>query len=210
MMKSRDIYPIVMLVGLYITFQLIADVTATKIVDIAGITLPAGTFIFALTFTWRDALHKRLGREWARAAIITAAAANIVMALYFWLAIGLPPAPFWGGQDSFAAVLGFVPRITAASIIAEVISELLDTEVYHVLARRIPGRHQWLRVLGSNGISLPVDSAVFVTLAFAGTMPAAGLVSIALGQIAFKMAVTVVSIPLIYLVRDGRLSPAAA
>ncbi len=209
-MRARDIYAVVVLVGFYVAFQLIADVTATKIVHIAGITLPAGTFVFTLTFTWRDALHKRLGREWARAAIITAGAANVALAAYLWLSITLPAAPFWEGQEAFAAILGFVPRITVASILAELVSELLDTEVYHFLARRIPLRHQWLRVLGSNGVSLPVDSVIFVTLAFAGTMPFADVASVALGQIAFKLAVTVISIPLIYLVREGRITPAFA
>ena len=91
-MKNRNIYAITVLVGIYVTLQLIADVAAVKIVDIWGITMPAGTFIFALTFTWRDMLHKRLGKEWARAAIITAAAANLLMAFYFLFAIELNPA----------------------------------------------------------------------------------------------------------------------
>ncbi len=99
-----------------------------------------------------------------------------------------------------------MPRITIASILAELISELLDTEVYHFLARRIPLRHQWLRVLGSNGVSLPVDSMIFTLLAFAGTMPFADMASVALGQIAFKLAVTAISIPLIYLVQEKRIT----
>jgi uncharacterized integral membrane protein (TIGR00697 family) len=203
-MKNQT-FAVVLLVGVYVALQLIADVTAGKIVAIGDITLPAATFIFAITFTWRDMLHKRLGKEWAQAAIWTAAIANVGMALYFVFAIQLPGAGFWQGQEAFASVLGFVPRITVASIVAELVSELLDTEVYHHLIDRIPARHQWARVLGSNAVSLPIDSAIFVTLAFAGTMPLAALVSVALGQVAFKVVVTVVSLPLIYTIPEQPL-----
>jgi len=203
-MKNQT-FAVVLLVGVYVALQLIADVTAVKIVEVAGVTLPAATFIFAITFTWRDMIHKRLGREWARAAIWTAAIANVGMALYFLFAIRLNPAVFWSGQEAFAGTLAVVPRITIASILAELVSELLDTEVYHALISRIPARHQWARVLGSNAVSLPVDSIIFVGMAFAGTMPLAALVSVALGQVAFKVVVTVVSLPLIYTIPEQPL-----
>lgn len=198
-MKKPE-FAIVLLVGVYVALQLIADVTATKIVGIAGITLPAGTFVFALTFTWRDMIHKRLGKTWAQAAIWVAALCNVGMALYFMFAVSLPPAYFWPLQEAFADVLSIVPRIAIASIIAELISELIDTEIYHALIKRVRDRHQYLRVLGSNAVSLPIDSVIFTVLAFAGVLPAEAMLMIMLGQTVFKMAVTVVSMPLIYLI----------
>lgn len=203
---KSSVFVIVLLVGVYIALQLVADVSAAKIVSIGDITMPAGTFVFAITFTWRDMLHKRLGKEWARAAIWTAALANIGMAAYFLFAIELAPASFWSGQEAFASILGFVPRIAVASIVAELVSELLDTEVYHYLIERIPARQQWARVLGSNVVSLPVDSFVFAVLAFAGTMPLAAVAGVAVGQLVFKAIVTLVSLPLIYTVPDHPLS----
>jgi len=200
-MNRTTIWSITALIGGYITLQLIADVAASKIVDIQGLAVPAGTFVFALTFTWRDALHRRLGREWARAAIVMAGAANITMAAYFLLAIALPSAPFWSNQQAFATVLGIVPRITVASIIAEVISELVDTEVYH----RLFNLPRWLGVVGSNAVSLPLDSFIFIGLAFVGTMPLASMLEVIWGQTILKAIVTLVSIPLIYTVRDNRI-----
>jgi hypothetical protein len=200
-MNRTTIWSITALIGGYITLQLIADVAASKIVDIQGLAVPAGTFVFALTFTWRDALHRRLGREWARAAIVMAGAANITMAAYFLLAIALPSSPFWSNQQAFATVLGIVPRITVASIIAEVISELVDTEVYH----RLFNLPRWLGVVGSNAVSLPLDSFIFIGLAFAGTMPLASMLEVIWGQTILKAIVTLVSIPLIYTVRHNRI-----
>ena len=201
-MSKKQIWIVVLLVGGYITFQLVADVAAVKIIDIAGITMPAGTFVFALTFTWRDMLQKRLGKEWARASIIMAAACNVFLALYFVFAIRLRPAVFWSGQDAFAATLGIVWRIAAASIVAEVVSQWIDTEMYSILAPRTRGFWQFLRVIGSNAVSLPVDSLIFGFGAFAGTMPIIAILGIAWGQIIFKGLVTVISIPGIYLVKE--------
>lgn len=201
----KHVWFIVILVAGYIALQLIADVAAAKIVEISGYTFPAGTFVFALTFTWRDMLHKRLGKEWARAAIVTAAGCNLFMVGYFTWIIDLPVPVFWPNQAAFEATLGIVWRIALASIVAELVSELADTEVYHILIDRIPERHQWARVLGSNLVSLPLDSLVFTTLAFGGDLPVHALWNLAKGQIVFKAIVTVISLPAIYTIpkREG-------
>lgn len=196
----KTIWTIVILVAGYIMLQLVADVAAAKMVEVANFTMPAGTFVFALTFTWRDMLHKRLGKEWARAAIVTAAACNLFMVGYFMVAIELPYPVFWPNQTAFDATLGIVWKIALASIVAEVVSELVDTEVYHHLIDRIPERWQFGRVLGSNLISLPLDSLIFTVLAFSGNHTVTQLWNIAEGQIVFKAIVTLVSLPLIYTV----------
>lgn len=205
-MNNRNtIFTVTFLIAGYIAFQLIADVTAVKIVSVWGWNLPAGSMIFAFTFTWRDMIHKRLGREWARAAIIAAACANLMMAGWFLIATEMAPAVFWGNQAAFEATLGVVWRIALASIAAEVVSELIDTEVYHYTISRISERHQWGRVLASNAVSLPIDSFIFTVLAFGGAMPVAGLWAIAKGQVVFKAIVTIVSLPLIYTVKEAPL-----
>lgn len=206
MLNRKHIWTIVALVAGYITLQLVADVAAAKIMQVGRYTLPAGSLVFALTFTWRDLLHKRLGKEWARAAIATAALCNLFMVAYFLLAIRLPHPPFWANQVAFESTLGVVWRITLASIVAEVVSELIDTEVYHHLMQRISVRRQYLRVLGSNAVSLPIDSLVFAAIAFSGTMPLAALWSLVWGQVVFKAAVTLVSLPLIYCIPERPLN----
>lgn len=209
MLNRKHIWTIVVLVAGYIALQLVADVAAAKIMQVGRYTLPAGSFVFALTFTWRDLLHKRLGKEWARAAIVTAAFCNLFMVGYFLLAIRLPHPPFWANQASFESTLGVVWRITLASIVAEVVSELIDTEVYHHLMQRVSARHQYLRVLGSNAVSLPIDSLVFAAIAFGGTLPLAALWSLVWGQVVFKAVVTLVSLPLIYAIPDRPIAASA-
>lgn len=205
-------WSVVALVGGYVGFQLIADIGATRIVDIWGFSIPAGTFIFALTFTWRDALHKRLGKEWARAAILIAGAINLLMAGYFaWVgSMSVPAFIPESVAGAWVGIFAFVPAIVIGSIAAEVTSEWVDTEVYHRLIDKFRGKMQFVRVLGSNAISLPLDSVIFASLAFVllpklfggDPLPWAALPAIILGQIVFKAIVTVVSLPLIYVIPE--------
>jgi len=208
-MKQKQIRTIVTLVGLYVICQAIADVGATKIVQVGSITMPAGTFIFALTFTVRDMIHKRLGKAWARTAIFAAGAFNVLQAVYLAL-MGLMPSPvFFGLGDAWNSIFALVPAITAGSIVAEVLSEWIDTEIYQVVKARTAWP-QWTRVLLSNAVSLPLDSFVFGMLAFVvlppilggHAMPFAAAMGVAFGQVVFKAVVTVVSLPGIYLVKD--------
>jgi len=212
-MDKRKIWLIVGLVGTYIMCQAIADVGATKLVQVGKYLIPGGTFIFALTFTIRDIIHKRLGKEWARAAIIIAACLNILMAGYFAIVARLPYPPFFELGEAWNAIFIIVPAITIASIAAELVSELLDTEVYHVWKTRLPKAPQWSRVIASNAVALPVDSLIFAFLAFvilpplfgAESLPVAAVWPIIGGQVIFKAIVTVVSLPLIYTVKDEQI-----
>ena len=195
------------IIGLYIACEIIANVTASKPVMIGdSIVVPSAVFIYALTFTLIDLVNDRLGKQGARYVVYTAFAANLLLAGYVQFAIWLPPAPFYGeeGQEAFAGVLGSTWRIVVASLIAYLVSTLIDVQVFAWWRERV-GRYRWVRVLVSNSVSTLIDSAVFITIAFLGVMPVLPLIT---GQYVVKMAVTLVSIPLIYAVKARRV-PAA-
>ena len=209
-MAKKLIYTIVFLIGLYVGCQALADVTATKFVELGGIALPAGSLIFAVTFTVRDLIHKRLGKEWAKAAIFGAAIFNVIQALYIALVAALPAPVWYPFETEWNVIFAIVPAITIASIIAEVISELIDTEVYHFWKNKFPKLPQWTRVAVSNAIALPIDSFIFAVLAFvllpalfgAEAIPVMAALTLVLGQIVWKVAITIISMPGIYLVKD--------
>ena len=188
-------------IGLYIACELIANVTAVKpiVLGSLGIVVPAGVFIYALTFTLLDLIHERLGKRGVRQVIGTAFAANLLMALYVQLTVWWPAPEFFDGQAAVARVLGATPRIVGASLVAYLVASLVDAEVFAWWRERIGG-YRWTRVLVSNTVSTAVDSGLFVTLAFAGVLP---VLPLALGQYVVKMGVTVLSLPLIYAIRAG-------
>jgi uncharacterized integral membrane protein (TIGR00697 family) len=192
----------IVVVAIYIAAQLLSDIASLKIAFIAGFSIDAGTFIYPLTFTLRDLVHKRLGKQAARTVIILAAGINLFMALFFQFAAWLPQDPSWGMGKQFAAILGPVWRIVIASIMAEVIAEMIDTEIYHFWVSRITRRFQWLRVLVSNAISVPVDSLIFCWGAFGFVLPHSVVWSIFFANIIVKGLVTLVSLPGIYFVKE--------
>lgn len=193
--------------GAYVAAQMMADVASLRIIDLAGNAVDAGTLIYPFTFTLRDLVHKIGGKTAARTLIVLAAAINLVMAAYFGLVGRLPADLATGPQLEFGEVLAPVWGIVIASIVAEVVAELVDTEAYSLWVRRFADRHQWGRVLVSNAVAIPVDSALFVGLAtMFGVFPAAAAWSIFWVNVVFKGAVTLVSIPWIYLVKPTPLS----
>lgn len=193
--------------GAYVAAQMMADIASLRIVEFVGSAVDAGTIVYPFTFTLRDLIHKIGGKTAARTLIVLAAAINLVMAAYFGLVGRLPADPGTGPQTEFGKVLAPVWGIVIASIVAEVVAELIDTEAYSMWVRRFADRHQWGRVLASNAVAIPVDSALFVGLATTfGVFPVAAAWSIFWVNVVFKGGVTLVSIPLIYLVRPTPLS----
>jgi queuosine precursor transporter len=198
-------------VGAYVGAQVVADITSLKIGTAFGRAVDMGTWVYPITFTLRDVVHKALGKRAARTLVLTAAVVNLAMAAYLqWVARQPSDASYPLGEE-FQAVLGPVWRIVVASIIAEVISELVDTEVYHWFVRRVTTRHQWARVAVSNAVSVPIDNLVFVVGAFGAlpfltdhalTLPWADVWDIFAVNLVVKAAVSALSLPLIYLSPD--------
>jgi uncharacterized integral membrane protein (TIGR00697 family) len=201
--QKRDLVTAAILVSvLYVAAQMMSDIASLRIVMIAGYSIDAGTFIYPLTFTLRDMVHKVAGIKAARILILTAAGINIFMALLFKVVSLLPPDLTIGLQEEFGLVLSPIWRIVAASIIAEVVSELIDTEGYRIWVEKVTTKYQWARVLFSNLLSIPIDSFLFSFLAFWRLFPTSVVISIFISNMIIKGITTIVSIPGIYLVPD--------
>ena len=194
---SQQLTATTLLTGTYVACELIGNVAANFPVSLLGgrLTVPGGVFIYALTFTLIDLVNEQLGKVRARRVVYTAFFANVLLAAYTIFLAALPgvaTAPQGG-----ARVLSGTPRIVVAGLAAYLVSSLLDVHIFAWWRRR--GDHKpWARVLVSNTLSTLVDSALFITLAFAGIYPIAPLI---IGQYLVKMTMTVASLPLIYLYR---------
>ena len=187
---------------------MLSDITSLKIGLVAGYAVDMGTFIYPITFTLRDLVHKTLGKRNAQALIVMAAVINLFMAAYLAWAASVPSDPAWGLGAEFSAILGPLWRIVIASIMAELVSELIDTEAYHWFVTRITKKYQWARVLFSNTISVPIDNVIFAVGAFGPlpflqdhflTLPWAIVWQIFVFNLVVKYGMTLISLPLIYL-----------
>ncbi len=192
----------VLVVATYIAAQMLSDIASLKIGVVGGLAVDMGTFIYPITFTLRDVVHKVLGKRIAQTLIVAAGVINLLMAGYLMWAASVISDPGWGLGAEFSAILAPVWRIVLASIAAEVVSELLDTEVYHWFVTRITRKHQWARVLVSNAVSVPLDNIIFSVGAFGWTLPWVVVWQIFIVNLLVKFGVTVVSLPLIYTAPD--------
>jgi queuosine precursor transporter len=149
---------------IYILAVLGANYTATWFIDlpIIGSVAAVGTFIFGVTFTQRDRLH-RYGRPAVYVTIALAAIANVIL----------------------CAVLNIPARIILASFVAIILSETADTEIY----QRLLSKPWMVRVSGSNAVSVPLDTMIFYAIAFLGDLPPHQMISLVLGEIVIKYAI---------------------
>ncbi len=206
---ERAVRVLLVVGGAYVAAQMLADIASLKIISVGGYAVDAGTLIYPFTFTLRDMIHKIGGKKVARTMIWLAAAINVFMAVFFWLVSRWPADPDVGPQLEFGQVLAPVWGIVVASIVAEVVAELIDTEIYSIWVYRFGERHQWGRVLSSNTVAIPVDSFLFVGLAtLFGVFPAEVAVSIFWLNVIIKGGVTLISIPWIYLVKPTPIESA--
>jgi uncharacterized integral membrane protein (TIGR00697 family) len=195
----------VILSGLYLFFSLAGNIAATKVTYFGGLVMDAG-FIYSLTFTWRDLIHKQLGQKAAVTTIWLSGAVNLLAALYFQLVVMMPAQTDWasaGGQAAWEFLFSLQMRIVLASIFTALVAELIDTKVYQLWTRG--GREswpQWTRVFVSNSVSIPADSLMFPIIAFAGVLGIDALQQMVWTNIIVKALVTALVFWTIYLVPE--------
>ena len=170
--------------ALFIACLLTANTIASKLIVLGGLVLSAAIVIFPLSYVVGDVLTEVWGYGAARRVI--------------WLGGVLPAAPFWKAQLAYDEILGTTPRILAASLLAYLAGEFANAYVLAQLKILTRGRWLWTRTIGSTVVGQALDTVVFVTLAFAGTVPGAVLTGLIAGQWAVKVAYEAAATPLTY------------
>ena len=186
--------------ALFVTCLLTANVIAAKLVVIGGLVVPAGIVIFPLSYVIGDVLTEVWGYAVARRVIWLGFACNALMVLAIWVGGELPPASFGPGQAAYVEVLGSTPRILAASFLAYLAGEFANSFVLAKMKVATGGRWLWTRTIGSTIVGEGLDSAVFITLAFGGSLPGAVVAGMIGAQWAVKVLYEAAATPLTYAV----------
>lgn len=190
---------------------LAAKLTWVELPVIGGVAVPAGFVAFGVAYLASDLLVEYHGREYAASVVNGTVLTLVVAYALVFAAIWMPSAPFYEGQDAFAATLGDSASIILASVVALAVAQHLDVRLFSDLKSRTGGRHRWIRNCGSTGASQAVDTIVFITLGFA-IFPALGLggdptwgwalVSIIVGQYLVKLVVALIDTVPFYAVTE--------
>ncbi len=186
------------MVALFITLLITSNIIAVKIIEVGGRILPAAIILFPITYILGDILTEVYGFRMARRVIWLGFLCNVVAVAGFWAGGLLPAAPFWEDQDAYQAILGYTPRLLAASFSGYLIGEFANSMVLSRLKIATRGRYLWTRTIGSTVIGQGLDSVVFITVAFAGTPAGANLMELIVTQWLVKVLYETAATPVTY------------
>jgi uncharacterized integral membrane protein (TIGR00697 family) len=196
-------------VGLFATTLTVSNIIAVKLISAYGLVLPAAVILFPITYILGDVLTEVYGYGRARMAIWTGFGCNLIAVAAIWVAGLLPAAAGWtagmypdSAQASLAysAILGFTPRLLAASFVAYLVGEFLNSYVMARLKVRTAGRFLWIRTISSTLVGEGADSAIFISIAFFGILPLPVLGSTIVSQWLVKSGYEALATPLTYTV----------
>ncbi len=190
---------LVVLAILFTTCLIAANIIAVKLISVFGWVVPAGVIAYPLTFLFTDVIAELYGRRTASRVVWAGFAANILMVALIFGGKLLPAAVFWEGQPAYESILGMVPRIVLASMVAYLISQHYDIFAFHFWRQKTKGRFLWLRNNASTMVSQAMDTGLFITIAFWGTVPTAILTEMLLTQYVIKLIIAACDTPFCYL-----------
>lgn len=190
----------VAIVALFVATLIASNIIAVKVVALGSLVLPAAIILFPVAYIVGDVLTEVYGYAAARRVIWIGFLCNLLVVAAIWVAGMLPPAVFWENQDAWNSVLGAAPRILLASFLAYLVGEFANAFVLAKLKVATEGRHLWLRTIGSTLVGQGLDSAVFITLAFAGILPTSALLTAIVTQWLVKSAYEAAATPVTYAV----------
>jgi uncharacterized integral membrane protein (TIGR00697 family) len=160
---------LVIIIAVFITCLITANVIAVKIVSLGPVVLPAAIFVFPVSYIFGDILTEVYGYRVARRVIWLGFICNLIFVFFAWIGLKLPAAGFWGDQAAYESILGYAPRLLAASFLGYLAGEFANSFVLSRMKVLTRGRWLWTRTIGSTVVGQACDTSIFITLAFVGT-----------------------------------------
>lgn len=194
-MESRVSPLLVKLVVLFTSCLIISNILANRMLEVGGYSLDAGNLLFPVTYILSDVFSEVYGYKWSRRVTWWAAAMNLLFSVLVAVT-NRWPAPAYYDPAPFEVALSNSARIVAASLISYVIGDLVNDKVFEALRRNVAqGKGFATRAFLSSVAGQIVDSFLFVSIAFAGTMPRNELIAMAFMNIIVKTAYELVVLP---------------
>lgn len=198
--KTFKYYDIILAV--FAAILLISNLAGTKLIAFGPIITDGGAILFPISYILGDVLTEIYGYKYARRAIWVGLGVMLLAVLCFTIVRYMPPAPEYTAQAAYEAVLGFFPRIVAASLAAFLTGSFLNSFVLAKLKVKTKGKKLWLRLIGSTVVGELCDTVVFAFVAFGGILQGMNMLTYILIGWIFKTVVEIVFLPITYRVID--------
>ena len=189
----------IILVGLFIMALTVSALIGVKIIPLWGIAFSATAITFPITFLVTDIISEVWGKKKAHQVIWIGFFTTIIAFILVFIAITLPSAPFWKGQEAYAQTLGLVGRIVFGGLIAYIISQHHDVWAFHFWKVKTRNKHLWFRNNASTVVSQLINTVIFVPIVFYGVLPNSALITTMLGHFLIKVIFAIADTPFVYL-----------
>ena len=196
MQKTSTVTVPFMLLGILFNICLVAsNLLETKVIQVFGITATAGLIVFPISYIINDCIAEVWGFKKARLIIWSGFISNFLVIGFAQLAVMLPAAPFWEGEEGFNFVFGMAPRIAIASLMAFLVGSFLNAYVMSKMKIASAGKNFSLRAIVSTLVGESADSMIFFPIAFAGLIPIGELFIMIGTQAVLKSLYEVIILP---------------
>ena len=198
--ETKNVSKLFMIIAvIYVTCLLLSNLIAGKMWAVTeSITLPAAVILFPITYIFGDIFTEVYGFKKARTIIWLGFGCSFFAVAVYLITIALPHPGFWDGQEAYATVLGTTPRVAIASFIGYLFGEFSNSVVLSRLKVATGGKKLWIRTILSTLVGEGLDSLIFVTISFFGTMDNATLARMILFQYLFKVCYEAIFTPATY------------
>lgn len=186
---------------IYVTCLLLSNLIAGKMWAVTeSIMLPAAVILFPITYIFGDIFTEVYGFKKARIIIWLGFGCSFFAVAVYLLTIALPHPGFWDGQEAYQTVLGTTPRVAIASFVGYLFGEFSNSVVLSKLKVATGGKKLWIRTILSTLVGEGLDSIIFITISFWGTMDNAAVLRMILFQYLFKVIYEALFTPVTYAV----------
>ena len=167
-MKEKVSVPFMLLGILFNVCLIAANLLETKVIQVGSLTVTAGLLVFPISYIINDCIAEVWGFKKARLIIWSGFAMNFFVVGLGLIAVAIPAAPFWEGEEHFDFVFGMAPRIVAASLMAFLVGSFLNAYVMSKMKIASQGRNFSARAILSTIVGETADSLIFFPIAFGG------------------------------------------
>ena len=196
-MKKENLVSVpFMVLGIVFCVCLVAaNLLETKVVQLGPVAVTAGLLVFPISYIINDCIAEVWGFRKARLIIWMGFLMNFLVVVLGQIAVALPAAPFWEGEEGFNFVFGMAPRIAVASLLAFLVGSFMNAYVMSRMKVASHGKHFSVRAILSTVAGESADSLIFFPLAFGGLMPLEELGKMMLVQVILKTLYEIIILP---------------
>lgn len=189
-----------LLVSAFVAVLLISNLVAPKFIAWGPFLFSGAQLLFPITYIFGDIFTEVYGYAGSRRAIWNGFLASLLLTFISTVIVALPPAPDWKNQAAYETVLGSMPRIVVASLIAYWAGEFANSFVMARMKVLTEGKHLWMRTIGSTAVGQAVDTILVIGIIFAGNVSLSTMATLMVSGYTGKVIYEALATPLTYAV----------